>query len=123
MSEDGELEVRGPSVMAGYLDDDASAAFTEDGYVRTGDLGEITADGFVFSTRRGDALRLGGFLVNPEEIEDFLLEDDAIRAAAVVAAEHDGAPRPVAFVVGERARRRRSSAAARSWRATRSRAA
>ena len=101
VSEDGELEVRGPSVMAGYLDDDASAAFTEDGYVRTGDLGEITADGFVFSARRGDVLRLGGFLVNPQEIEDFLLEDDAIAAASVVAAEHDGAPRPVAFVVGD----------------------
>jgi fatty-acyl-CoA synthase len=101
VGDDGELEVRGPSVMAGYLDDDAAPAFTADGFVRTGDLGELTDDGFLFSSRRGDVLRLGGFLVNPQEIEDFLLEDEAIAAASVVAAEHDGAPRAVAFVVGE----------------------
>jgi fatty-acyl-CoA synthase len=99
--EDGELEVRGPSVMAGYLDDDAAPAFTPDWFVRTGDVGELTDDGFVFASRRGDVLRLGGFLVNPQEIEDFLLEDDAIAAASVVAAEADGALRAVAFVVGE----------------------
>jgi fatty-acyl-CoA synthase len=98
---DGELEVRGPSAMAGYLDDDAAPAFTDDGFVRTGDLGELTDDGFVYFSRRGDVLRLGGFLVNPQEIEDFLLEDEAITAAAVVAADDDGRARAVAFVVGD----------------------
>jgi fatty-acyl-CoA synthase len=101
VSEDGELEIRGPSVMAGYLDDDVSEAFTDDGFVRTGDLGELTDDGFTFSARQGDVLRLGGFLVNPQEIEDFLREDDAIVAAAVVAAEHEGTARAVAFVTGD----------------------
>jgi fatty-acyl-CoA synthase len=98
--EEGELEVGGPSLMAGYLDDDAGEAFTDDGFVRTGDLGRLDEDGgFAFVARRGDVLRLGGFLVSPREIEAFLETDGAIEAAGVVAAEHEGAQRAVAFVV------------------------
>ena len=96
---DGELEVRGPSVMAGYLGDERPD-LTEDGFLRTGDLGRELGDGgFAFTARRGDALRLGGFLVSPREIEAFLEQDDDIAEAAVVAVEHEGAPRPVAFAV------------------------
>jgi fatty-acyl-CoA synthase len=101
--EDGELEVRGPNVMAGYLGDrDAEAdAFTDDGYLRTGDLGRLTAPGrFAYVARHGDVLRLGGFLVSPREIEAFLEGLDGIEAAQVVGVEVDGEPRPVAFVVG-----------------------
>ena len=96
---DGELEVRGPSVMAGYLGDERPD-LTADGFLRTGDLGrELDDGGFAFTARRGDALRLGGFLVSPREIEAFLEQDDGIAEAAVVAVEHDGALRPVAFAV------------------------
>ena len=99
VADDGELEVRGPSVMAGYLGDERPD-LTEDGFLRTGDLGRVLDDGgFAFTARRGDALRLGGFLVSPREIEAFLEQDDAVAEAAVVAVEHDGAPRPVAFAV------------------------
>jgi fatty-acyl-CoA synthase len=98
VSADGELEVRGPSVMAGYLGDEV-ADLTEDGFLRTGDLGREIEDGFAFTARRGDALRLGGFLVSPREIEAFLEQGDDVADAAVVAVEHEGAQRPVAFAV------------------------
>jgi fatty-acyl-CoA synthase len=98
VTDDGELEIRGPSVMAGYLGDE-TADLTPDGFLRTGDLGRATDDGFAFTARRGDALRLGGFLVSPSEIEAFLEEDADVAEAAVVAVEHEGAQRPVAFAV------------------------
>ena len=113
---DGELEIRGPSVMAGYLGDEVPE-LTSDGFLRTGDLGRETDDGFAFTARRGDALRLGGFLVSPREIEAFLEQGDDVAEAAVVAVEHEGAQRPVAFAVardGRSTRPRRSSAAARA---------
>jgi fatty-acyl-CoA synthase len=98
----GEIELRGPSVMLGYLDDDEAtrAAFTSDGFLRTGDLGYATIDGgFIHLGRMGDVLRLGGFLVNPLEIEETVLEIDSLRACQVVEAFLEGRSRPVAFVV------------------------
>ena len=99
VAEDGALLLRGPSLFAEYLGDaDATArARTADGWFRSGDLAVAQADGrgFDFVTRGGDALRLGGFLVAPEEIESFLLAQPGIRAAQVVA--HEG--RAVAFVI------------------------
>ena len=95
-SEEGELEVRGPSVTCGYLGDDAPA-FTGDGFLPTGDLGRITGDGFAFEGRRDDALRLRGFLVSPREIEVFLEEQPGVEEAAVVEAG-DGV---VAFITGD----------------------
>jgi fatty-acyl-CoA synthase len=93
--------VRGPNVMAGYLGDD-SAPFTADGFVRTGDIAEPADDGgFVYVARSGDALRLGGYLVAPREIEAFLEELDGIEAAQVVGAEADGRTRAVAFAIGD----------------------
>ena len=86
--------------MAGYLGDE-QPDLTDDGFLRTGDLGRETDDGFAFTARRGDALRLGGFLVSPREIEAFLEQGDDIAEAAVVAVEHEGAQRPVAFAVGD----------------------
>jgi len=71
----GELEVKTPSLMVGYLDNPEATreAVTEDGFMRTGDLGELCADGgFVYLNRMGDALRLGGFLVSPLEIESYI---------------------------------------------------
>jgi acyl-CoA synthetase (AMP-forming)/AMP-acid ligase II len=61
-------------------------AFTADGYYRSGDLGYTLADSrFVFLTRMGDALRLGGFLVSPAEIEAAIQELPEIAACQVVA--------------------------------------
>ena len=100
--EAGELEVRGPSLMLSYFGDPAAtkAAFTEDGFLRTGDLGYTEDDGgFVFLARIGDVLRLGGFLVAPAEIESTLLEVPGIADAQTVAVATPAGTRPVAFVI------------------------
>jgi len=54
--------------------------------------------GFVYQGRLGDSLRLGGFLVNPEEIEGFLQKQPGVAAAQVVAGERGGDRVAVAFV-------------------------
>jgi fatty-acyl-CoA synthase len=101
LGEDGELELAGPSRMAGYYNDDEAtqAALTEDGFVRTGDLGRALEDGsFLFLGRMGDVLRLGGFLVNPAEIEDFVQGHDSVEGCQVVGVAGPRGTRPVAFV-------------------------
>ena len=69
----GEVELRGPSVTAGYINDtDANrSAFTADGWFRTGDLGYVDRDGFLFVTGRAKEILVlgGGKKVNPEDIE------------------------------------------------------
>jgi fatty-acyl-CoA synthase len=99
--ESGELELTGPSVMAGYFGDAAATAraFTPDGWVRSGDLGHLAGDGsFVFETRMGDVLRLAGFLVAPSEIEAHLQTHAAIDGAQVVDAVSADKPVAVAYV-------------------------
>jgi len=106
---DGELEVRGPSLMAGYLaeggarvDEELTAAHLSDGWFRTGDLAAPEDDvTFEFIARSGDVLRLGGFLVHPLEIESVIIEVEGVSAAQVVAVDRPGGTRPVAFVIGE----------------------
>lgn len=95
---DEEIQLRGPNLMAGYLGDEAAtrAAFTQDGFYRSGDLGRETEHGFAFVARQGDALRLAGFLVEPREIESFIESLAGVEAAQVVEVEG----RPVAFVTG-----------------------
>ena len=96
----GELCFKAPSRFLGYLDDDVATAraTTGDGFFRSGDLGRLDGDGFVFEARLGDTLRLGGFMVNPEEIEGFLVRLPGISGAQVVGVERAGALSPVAFV-------------------------
>jgi fatty-acyl-CoA synthase len=101
VSDDGELEVRGPNVLAGYLGDERPD-FTDDGFFRTGDVAEADAErGFVYVARGGDALRLGGYLVAPREIEAFLEEQPGVQAAQVVGVQADGRTRAVAFAIGD----------------------
>ena len=98
----GELEMMAPSVMVGYYGDEAAtrAAFTDDGFLRTGDLGYSTADrGFVFLARLGDAFRLGGFLVSPAEIEDVLQAHPSVAGAQVVGVETPAGTKAFAFVI------------------------
>jgi fatty-acyl-CoA synthase len=99
----GLLEIRGPSVMSGYLHqrDATSAAFTDDGWFRTGDIGYRVGDSnrFVFLTRNHDVLRLAGFLVEPREIEHFIELLDGVAAAQVVEVRTDRGARVVAFTI------------------------
>ena len=98
----GELEIKSPTLFCGYFNNpDATAdAFTIDGYFKTGDLGYTRPDGsFVYLARMGDTMRIGGFLVDPSEIEHVLAQQPEIQSAQVVGMEIDGKLRPVAFVI------------------------
>ena len=99
--ESGELEFDMPSRMVGYFGNEEAtrAVFTDDGYIRSGDLGYTVEGGFVFESRMGDALRLSGFLVNPLEIEETVNGCAGVAASQVVGLEGDRGTYAVAFVV------------------------
>ncbi|MBW6455246.1 MAG: AMP-binding protein [Trueperaceae bacterium] len=82
-----EVQVRGPSVTAGYWNDpDATAAaFTPDGWFRTGDLGALDADGYLtLSGRARELIISGGFNVYPREVEEAIAALPGVREVAVV---------------------------------------
>ncbi|GAA2069328.1 long-chain fatty acid--CoA ligase [Streptomyces albiaxialis] len=87
---DGEIEVRGDTVMAGYWNrPELTAAAFRDGWFRTGDLAEIDADGYVRLTgRSGETIVTGGFNVQPAEVERVLAPVAGVREAAVVGLPH-----------------------------------
>jgi fatty-acyl-CoA synthase len=100
----GELEIKAPSRFLGYFNNPEATreAVTADGFFRTGDIGRLRDDGsFIYETRGGDAMRLGGFLVAPGEIEDELKACAGVADAQVVGVELDGQARCAAFVIAE----------------------
>jgi fatty-acyl-CoA synthase len=85
--EEGEIQVRGWSLMRGYVNnpEGTAKAFTPDGWLRTGDLGELTADGRLRMVGRlKDVFRVGGENVAPAEVEEVLLAHPAVETAQVV---------------------------------------
>src|SRR5919197_2016424 len=87
ISAEGEIQVRGWNVMKGYYNNpEANAkAFTADGWLRTGDLGELTADGRLRMVGRlKDVFRVGGENVAPAEVEEVLLSHPAVETAQVI---------------------------------------
>ncbi len=84
--QEGELVIRGPNVMLKYLKNDKATtdSFTSDGWLRTGDLGRMDADGYVFITGRLKELIIkGGENIAPREIDEALYSHpDVIEAAA-----------------------------------------
>jgi fatty-acyl-CoA synthase len=84
---DGEIQVRGWNVMKGYYNNPEAneKAFTAGGWLRTGDLGELTADGRLRMVGRlKDVFRVGGENVAPAEVEEILLAHPAIETAQVI---------------------------------------
>ena len=83
----GELLVRGPEQMLGYLDPDANRAALDDaGWFSTGDVGVVDAAGFVTITGRvKDVINRGGEKFSARDIEDLLMAHPAVRQAAIVA--------------------------------------
>jgi len=83
----GEIVLRGPTTMVGYLDDPAATAavLTDDGWLHTGDLGFIGEDGCMrVAGRSKDMFIVGGFNAYPAEIENMLLEHPDVAQAAVI---------------------------------------
>jgi fatty-acyl-CoA synthase len=83
----GEILVRGWNVMRGYFDrpSDTAEALDADGWLSTGDLGRLDAQGRLeFVGRAKEVIRVGGENVAPAEVEDILIRHPAIRQAAVV---------------------------------------
>ncbi|MEQ8269796.1 AMP-binding protein [Algiphilus sp.] len=83
----GELCVRGPQVMRGYWrrPEATRAAFTEDGYLRTGDIATIDAEGFIrIIDRCKDVIIVSGLNVYPNEVEEVAIQCDGVRECACV---------------------------------------
>jgi fatty-acyl-CoA synthase len=101
---EGEIEIAGPNVSVGYLHqpEATAASRTEDGYFRTGDLGRLLPGrDMVYLARLGDALRLGGYLVAPVEIEAYLETLPGVGVAQVVGVRTPTGDVAVAFVLGD----------------------
>ncbi len=100
---DGEIWVRGPQVMAGYLNNETATreCLDADGWLHTGDIGHVDSDGHLFVVDRlKELIKVKGFQVAPAELEALLLTHPAIADAAVVGRSDERAGEvPVAFVV------------------------
>lgn len=102
-SEPGELQIRGPQVMTGYLNrpDATSAAITEDSWLHTGDIATVTSDGvYRIVDRLKELIKYKGYQVAPAVLEAVLLGHESIADAAVIGVDdEDGQEVPKAFVV------------------------
>ncbi|MFK7959392.1 MAG: class I adenylate-forming enzyme family protein [Phycisphaerales bacterium] len=100
--EEGEIRFRGPNVMKGYykLPDETAAVFDDDGFFRTGDMGKLDEDGFLYITGRiKEMLIVGGENVFPREIEEVLNAHPSVHASAVIGMQDDvRGELPLAFV-------------------------
>ncbi|MBS3803323.1 MAG: AMP-binding protein [Oleiphilaceae bacterium] len=92
LGEPGELCVKGPQVMVGYWQrpEETKKSFTEDGYLRTGDIAVIQEDGYVrIVDRKKDMIIVSGFNVFPNEIEDIVSEHPKVLECAAVGVEDE----------------------------------
>ncbi|MFE1200295.1 acyl-CoA synthetase [Streptomyces sp. NPDC058762] len=100
----GEIQVRGPNLFTEYLNrpDATAAAFTADGFFRTGDMAVRDPDGYVriVGRKATDLIKSGGYKIGAGEIENALLEHPAVREAAVTGEpDPDLGERIVAWIV------------------------
>ncbi|MGW5349932.1 AMP-binding protein [Streptomyces sp. NPDC004031] len=102
----GELQVQGPTLFDGYLGrpEASAAAFTDDGWFRTGDIAAVDEDGThrIVGRASTDLIKSGGYRIGAGEVENALLDHPAVREAAVVGAPHpDLGQQIVAYVVAD----------------------
>jgi fatty-acyl-CoA synthase len=98
----GELQVRGPWVASTYYNDErASESFTEDGWLKTGDVATIDAHGYIqLRDRTKDVIKSGGEWISSVELENEIMAHPAVAEAAVIGLPHPKwSERPVACVV------------------------
>ncbi|HYJ23336.1 MAG TPA: FadD3 family acyl-CoA ligase [Solirubrobacterales bacterium] len=102
--EAGEIQLRGPNVMVGYLDDPeaTAAAIESDGWFHTGDVGHLDERGYLTITDRlKDMITVGGFNVYPAEVENAILGlDEVVECAVVGVPEERLGEVGLAYVVG-----------------------
>jgi 4-coumarate--CoA ligase len=100
---DGEVWIRGPLVMKGYLNNEAATAATidADGWLHTGDVGHVDADGHLYVVDRlKELIKYKGFQVPPAELEALLLTHPAVADAAVIGLPDEEAGEiPAAYIV------------------------
>lgn len=97
----GEIQVKGPQVMLGYYSDpDATRASFSDGWLRTGDVGYVDEDGYVYIVDRiKDLIICSGFNVYPRVIEEALMTHPSVEEVSVIGVPDDyRGEAPVAFV-------------------------
>jgi long-chain acyl-CoA synthetase len=84
--EKGEICIRGPQVMAGYYNKpEETAAVLKNGWLRTGDIGYLDQDGYLYIVdRKKDMLIYKGYNVYPRELEELLFQNEAVANAAVI---------------------------------------
>jgi fatty-acyl-CoA synthase len=88
----GEIEITGPNVFVGYhnLAAETEAAFTDDGWFRSGDLGYLDADGYLFvSDRLKDMVISGGENIYPAEVENLVNDMEGVTGVAVIGIPDD----------------------------------
>ncbi|MDQ6805496.1 MAG: long-chain fatty acid--CoA ligase [Actinomycetota bacterium] len=98
----GELQVRGPTIARSYYNDDGAAdKFTEDGWLRTGDVAEIKDDAFIkLVDRTKDLIKSGGEWISSVELEnEIMAHSDVLEAAVVAVPDERWGERPCACVV------------------------
>jgi fatty-acyl-CoA synthase len=98
----GELQAAGPWITASYHDDPRSPeSFTDDGWLRTGDVAVITPDGYVrIVDRTKDVVKSGGEWISSVELENEIMAHPAVAEAAVIGVPHPKwSERPLACVV------------------------
>lgn len=100
LGERGELQVKGPQVMLGYNDPQASAGTFSEGWLNTGDVAVMDARGYVFIVDRiKDIIIMAGFKIYPRTIEDALMQHPAIEEVCVIGvADEFHGEAPVAYI-------------------------
>jgi acyl-CoA synthetase (AMP-forming)/AMP-acid ligase II len=101
-SDEGEIWIRGPQVMKGYLGRlaETDATVDSDGWLHTGDIGRVDERGYLYIVDRlKELIKYHGYQVPPAELEAVLLTDTRIADAAVIGVQADGNEVPKAFVV------------------------
>ncbi|MEO8952955.1 MAG: class I adenylate-forming enzyme family protein [Ktedonobacteraceae bacterium] len=102
VGEDGEIIIRGPQIMQGYWKAPEETARTlRDGWLYTGDIGHVDADGFTYIVdRKKEMIKYKGFGIAPAELESLLMEHPAVMDSAVIGIPDDEAGElPKGFVV------------------------
>jgi long-chain acyl-CoA synthetase len=98
----GEICVRGPQVMRGYWnrDDETAKVMLPEGWLRTGDIGRVDDEGFVFiEDRKKDMILVSGFNVYPNEIESVVASHPGVLEVAAVAQEDERSGESVALFI------------------------